>query len=128
MTTTPPPGNSGVQQYGGHSQVGNQAVGTNARAIAQNVGFQTAIPTTGLDPAALLALVERLLDQHREELPDQSATQVELRRIREELSEEEPQPGLIQRSLTRIAAFVEPVAPLVTAVAQLTQALHGTLG
>jgi hypothetical protein len=129
VSTTPgPTGNSGVQQFGGTSQVGNQAVGTNARAVAGSVGFQTALPIERIDPAELLTLIERLLDQHREALPDQAGTQVELRRIREELDEEEPQPGVLRRSLDRITAFVQPVAPLVVAVAQLTTALQGTPG
>ncbi|MER5641622.1 DUF5955 family protein [Kitasatospora sp. NPDC002227] len=122
------PANAGVQQFGGHSQVGNQAVGTNAQAVAGSIGFQTALPADRTDPAELLALIARLLDQHRAELPDQSGTQVELRRIREELEESEPQPGILRRSLDRISAFVQPVTPLVVAVGQLTTALHGALG
>ncbi|WP_441246680.1 DUF5955 family protein [Kitasatospora sp. McL0602] len=129
MSTEPGPvTNAGIQQYGGHSQVGNQAVGTGARAVAGQIGFQTALPDQRADVGELIALIRQLLADHQAVLPDQGATQVELRRIQEELEEAEPQPGLLRRSLDRISSFVQPVAPLVTAVAQLTQALQGTLG
>ncbi len=120
--------NNGVQQSGGHSQVGNQAVGAGAQAVAGSVGFQTVLPAQHTDAAELLALIERLLTEHRSALPDQSGTQVELRRLREELDEPEPQPGVLRRALERLAAFVQPVAPLVVAVGQLAQAVQGALG
>ncbi|GAA2148026.1 hypothetical protein GCM10009760_39500 [Kitasatospora kazusensis] len=128
MTAEHPQGfpvNNGVQQSGGHSQVGNQAVGAGARAVAGNVGFQTALPAQQAGPAELIALIERLLTEHRDALPDQSGTQVELRRLREELDEAEPQPGVLRRALERLTDFVAPVAPLVVAVGQLAQALNG---
>ncbi|GGP93726.1 DUF5955 family protein [Streptomyces roseolilacinus] len=119
----PPPGsNFGVQQYGGQSSVGNQAVGPNARADAGRVAVQAPRAEQHARVDELVLLVERLLEEHRAELPDQEAPRVELRRLREELEEEAPEPGVVRRALDRLAAFAEPVAPLAAAVAELSQA------
>lgn len=117
--------NNGIQQFGGHMHVGNQAVGANARIDAGDVSVQA----VGSPQAAeLLVRIEQLLSQHAADLPDQDGTLRELRRIREELAEPEPQHGIIQRALERLTAFVKPVAPLVVAVGQLAQAVESAHG
>ncbi|GLW51266.1 hypothetical protein Stsp02_69270 [Streptomyces sp. NBRC 14336] len=124
MSQQPPEGtNYGVQQFGGQSQVANQAVGPGARATAGAISFQslTADQRTMIDDR--LALVERLLDEHRAALPDQDTPRAELRRLRDELTEPEPEPGVVRRALDRLATYAEPVAPLAAAVAALAQAL-----
>lgn len=120
--------NHGVQQFGGHSQVGNQAIGQHARAIAGQVGFQQSADDQRALAVELLATVERLLTEHRAELPDGDAPQLEVRRLREELAEQEPEPGMLRRSLDRLAVIATPVAPLAVAVGELTTAVRGMLG
>jgi hypothetical protein len=68
----------------------------------------------------------RLLEEHRAALADPDATAREMRRLREELDEDEPQLPVLQRALDRLTAFVEPVTPLVVAVGQLAQTVQGT--
>ncbi|WP_267241289.1 DUF5955 family protein [Streptomyces sp. PR69] len=118
--------NLGVQYYGGNNQAGNQAVGSGAQANAGRVFVQAAAPTA--DERAqireLLALIERLLEEHRAALPDQESPRAELRRLREELDDEEPQPGVVRRALDRLTAFAQPVAPLAAAVGELSQAVQ----
>ncbi|MER6671928.1 DUF5955 family protein [Streptomyces sp. NPDC000983] len=124
MSQQPPEGvNFGVQQFGGQSQVANQAVGPGARAVAGHVSFQslTADQRTLIDDR--LTLVERLLDEHRAALPDQTAPRAELRRLREELTDPAPEPGVVHRALTRLTAFAEPIAPLAAAITALTEAI-----
>ncbi|MBC2906578.1 DUF5955 family protein [Streptomyces cupreus] len=115
--------NFGVQQYGGQSQVANQAVGPGARAVAGQVSFQSLTADQRTQIHDRLALVERLLDEHRAGLPDQDSPRAELRRLREELDESTPEPGVVRRALDRLTAFAEPVAPLAAAVAALAQAI-----
>ncbi|MFE5207102.1 hypothetical protein [Streptomyces sp. NPDC056600] len=118
--------NHGIQQYGGHSQVGNQAVGQGARAEAGQVAVGAAF--TGEQSARveeLLTRIELLLDQHQDELADTGAPRVELRRLREELAESEPQPGVLRRALDRLTAIAEPVVPLATAVGELARLVQG---
>ncbi|MEV4917303.1 DUF5955 family protein [Streptomyces tirandamycinicus] len=126
-TQRPPGGpavNLGVQQYGGHSQVGNQAVGPGARAVAGRIGFQALAPEQRERAAELMELIELLLERHRAELPDQRTPRVELRRLREELDEGAPEPGVVRRALERLTAFVQPVAPLAAAVGELAQVVQ----
>ncbi|MEU9732391.1 hypothetical protein [Streptomyces sp. NPDC048002] len=125
MSQQPPEGtNFGVQQFGGQSQVANQAVGPGARAVAGHVSFQslTADQRTVLDDR--LTLIERLLDEHRAGLPDQDSPRAELRRLREELGDPAPEPGVVRRALDRLTAFAEPVAPLAAAVASLAATIQ----
>jgi hypothetical protein len=116
--------NLGVQQYGGHSSVGNQAVGPGARAVAGRVTVQAPSADQRAEVEALLLLVERLLDEHRAVLPDQESPRTELRRLREELDEETPEPGVVRRALERLALFAQPAAPLAAAVAELTRVVQ----
>lgn len=113
--------NFGVQQYGGQSSVGNQAVGPNARAVAGRITVQAPGAAQLARVDELILLVERLLEEHRAALPDQEAPRVELRRLREELEEDSPEPGVVRRALDRLAAFAEPAAPLAAAVAELSR-------
>ncbi|MER7576595.1 DUF5955 family protein [Streptomyces sp. NPDC126514] len=115
--------NFGVQQYGGQSQVANQAVGPGARAVAGQVSFQSLTADQRTQIHDRLELIERLLEEHRAGLPDQDTPRAELRRLREELDEPAPEPGVVRRALDRLTAFAEPVAPLAAAVAALAQAL-----
>ncbi|QUC57536.1 hypothetical protein IOD14_12400 [Streptomyces sp. A2-16] len=120
-----PPVNNGVMISGGTHYVGNQAVGHGAQAYSGAVSFQ---PQDAERTAELLAYVERLLEEHRGALADPEATTRELRRLREELDEAEPQPTVLRRALDRLNEFVQPVTPLVVAVGQLAQSVQGLPG
>ncbi|MER5864711.1 DUF5955 family protein [Kitasatospora sp. NPDC002040] len=126
--TNEPVANHGVQQFGGHSQVGNQAIGQHARAVSGPVGFQQLAVDHQALAVELLGTVERLLAEHRAALPDGDTPQLEVRRLREELAEESPEPGVLRRALDRLTAIAAPVAPLAVAVAELTTAVRGMLG
>ncbi|MET8977078.1 hypothetical protein ABZX85_15790 [Streptomyces sp. NPDC004539] len=117
--------NQGVVQYGGTSNVGNQAVGPGATAHSGEVSFQT---FDAGRTAELLAHVEALLAAHRAQLSDPEATGRELRRLRDELEEPQPEAGVVRRALTRLNDFVQPVTPLVVAVGQLAQSMQGLPG
>ncbi|KUM75343.1 hypothetical protein J7F01_28345 [Streptomyces sp. ISL-22] len=123
-----PPVNNGLMISGGTHYVGNQAVGPGARAFSGSVSFQPQDPEQAARTAELLALVERLLEEHRAALADPDATTRELRRLREELQEDEPQPTVLRRALDRLNEFVQPVAPLVVAVGQLAASVQGLPG
>ncbi|ELS57688.1 hypothetical protein STVIR_1332 [Streptomyces viridochromogenes Tue57] len=120
--------NNGLMISGGTHYVGNQAVGPGARAFSGSVSFQPQDPEQAARTAELLALVERLLEEHRAALADPDATTRELRRLREELQEDEPQPTVLRRALDRLNEFVQPVAPLVVAVGQLAASVQGLPG
>ncbi|HEY8980389.1 MAG TPA: hypothetical protein VIU15_12475 [Streptomyces sp.] len=120
-----PPLNQGVIQYGGTSNVGNQAIGPGATAYSGTVSFQ---PFDATRTAGLLAQVEALLTEHRERLADPAATSRELQRLRDELEEPEPQVGVVRRALTRLNEFVQPVTPLVVAVGELARSVQGLPG
>ncbi|MEV5436588.1 DUF5955 family protein [Streptomyces sp. NPDC052682] len=123
-----PPVNNGLVIKGGTHYVGNQAIGHRAQAFSNSVGFHQQGPHLDARTAELLAYVERLLEEHREELADPDATGRELRRLREELEEEEPQQPVLRRALDRLTAFVQPVTPLAVAVGELAQVVRGALG
>ncbi|KPI14922.1 hypothetical protein OK074_8556 [Actinobacteria bacterium OK074] len=123
-----PPVNNGLVISGGTQYVGNQAVGHGAQAFSGSVSFQPQDAAQTARTAELLAFVERLLAEHRTALADPDATTRELRRLREELEEDEPQPTVLQRALDRLNTFVQPVTPLVVAVGQLAQSVQGLLG
>ena len=123
-----PPVNNGIVISGGSHYVGNQAVGHRAQAFSGSVSFPAQDAGQAARTGELLAQVERLLQEHRAALADPDATDRELRRLREELEEEEPQPSVLRRALDRLTAFVQPVAPLVTAVGQLAQSVQALPG
>ncbi|WP_241827058.1 hypothetical protein [Streptomyces graminilatus] len=124
-----PPVNNGLVINGGTHYVGNQAIGHGAQAFSGSVGFE---PRDDEQIAArmseLLLYVEQLLTEHREALADPEATTRELRRLREELDEDQPEPTVLRRALDRLTAFAQPVTPLVVAVGELTQSVRGALG
>ncbi|WP_328751508.1 DUF5955 family protein [Streptomyces sp. NBC_00285] len=120
-----PPVNNGLMISGGTHYVGNQAVGHGAQAFSGSVSFQ---PQDVERTAELIAHVEQLLEEHRAALADPDATTRELRRLREELDESDPQPTVLRRALTRLNEFVQPVTPLVVAVGQLAQSVQGLPG
>ncbi|SES30060.1 hypothetical protein [Lentzea albida] len=109
--------NYGIQQSGGVSNVGNQAVGQNARATSHGLQF-TASPATNELVAELMALLER----HRAELPDEATEVAE--ELQDELESPEPDRGVIARVLERLNTMVKPVAPLVETVGELTKAVE----
>ncbi|GAA3907724.1 hypothetical protein GCM10023084_69970 [Streptomyces lacrimifluminis] len=124
-----PPVNNGLVINGGTHYVGNQAIGHRAQAFSGSVAFQ---PQDAERAAArmseLLVHIEQLLAEHREALADPEGTTRELRRLREELDEEEPEPTVLRRALDRLTAFVQPVTPLAVAVGELAQTVRGVLG
>ncbi|WP_416973012.1 hypothetical protein [Streptomyces sp. 4F14] len=117
--------NQGVVQYGGTSNVGNQAIGPGATAYSGTVSFESFDAGRSMQ---LLDRVEELLVLHRAQLPDQEGTTHQLVRLREELAEPEPEPGVVRRALTRLNDFVQPVTPLVVAVGELARSVQGLPG
>jgi hypothetical protein len=116
--------NYGIQQSGGVSNVGNQAVGPHARAISHGLSF-TAAPATGELMTELMALLER----HRAELPDSDgAADAVAEELQDELDSAEPDRGVIARILERLNNLVKPVAPLVETVGELTKAVDSAFG
>ncbi|SDJ47604.1 hypothetical protein SAMN04488074_102154 [Lentzea albidocapillata subsp. violacea] len=113
--------NYGIQQSGGVSNVGNQAVGPHARAISHGLRF-TASPATG----ELVTELRTLLERHRAELPDAVGEAAE--ELRDELDSAEPDRGVVARALERITIMVRPVAPLVETVGELTKAVDSAFG
>ncbi len=123
-----PPVNNGLVVQGGTHYVGNQAIGQRAQAFSGSVSFQQQDSGQAARTAELLTYVEQLLEEHRSALADPDGTTRELRRLREELDEEEPQAPVLRRALDRLTAFVQPVTPLVVAVGELATTVRGTLG
>lgn len=117
------PDNDGSVISGAH-YVG-QAVVQGAQVFSGSVAFQSQAAER---TAELLAHVERLLVEYRAELADPEATSRELRRLRDELEEEEPQQTVLRRALYRLNEFVQPVPPLGAAVGQLAQSVEGLPG
>jgi hypothetical protein len=107
--------NFGIQQSGGTSNVGNQAVGPHARAVSHGLRF-----TAGT--GELLAELMTLLDRHRAELPGSAVTTAE--ELRDELAKPQPDRGVLTRILDRLTTLVKPVTPLVTTVAELTKTVN----
>jgi hypothetical protein len=116
--------NYGIQQSGGVSNVGNQAVGQNARAVSHGLHF-TAAPATD----ELVAQLKALLERHRDELSGSIDDATEAaEELQDELDAPEPDQGAIARILTRLNGMVKPVAPLVETVGELTRAVDGAFG
>jgi hypothetical protein len=115
--------NYGIQQSGGQSIVGNQAVGPGAKAVSRDIHL--APGSDGERTQRLLETLEALLERHSAELPGTTKATAEI--LREELNRPEPDRGLLGRLLERLTTLVKPVPPLVTAVTQLSEAIHGAL-
>ncbi|MCP2241909.1 hypothetical protein [Lentzea aerocolonigenes] len=110
--------NYGIQQSGGVSNVGNQAVGPHARAVSHGLTF-TASPQN----SELITELMTLLERHRAEIPDEAEAVAE--ELQDELDSPEPDRGVIARTLERLTNMVKPVAPLVETVGELTKAVEG---
>lgn len=110
--------NYGIQQSGGVSNVGNQAVGQHARAVSHGLTF-TAAPGN----AELMTQLMALLESHRAEVPDEAVEVAE--ELQDELDSPEPDRGVIARMLERLNNMVKPVAPLVDTVGELTKSIEG---
>jgi hypothetical protein len=117
--------NYGIQQYGGVSQVGAQAVGRNARASAGDVTIGAA---TQPDVLELVRTLRRLVAEHSAELPDPGGASATAEILHDELELSEPDPGVVRRMLDRLAGLVQPVAVVSAAVAQTAEAVRGLLG
>ncbi|MET9230082.1 DUF5955 family protein [Lentzea sp. NPDC003310] len=116
--------NYGIQQSGGVSNVGNQAVGQNARAVSHGLHF-TAAPATD----ELVAQLKALLERHRADLPGTADEATEAAdELQDELDAPEPDQGRVARILERLTGMVRPVAPLVETVGELTRAVDGAFG
>jgi hypothetical protein len=113
--------NYGIQQSGGVSNVGNQAVGQNARAVSHGLSF-TAAPDSSELMTQLMAQLTTLLERHRAEVPDAAAEVAE--ELQDELDSPEPDRGVIARMLERLNNMVKPVAPLVETVGELTKSIE----
>jgi ABC-type transporter Mla subunit MlaD len=111
--------NKGNIVNGGTQYVGNQAIGDHARA-------NWTAPAPGTDVRDLLANVEALLSEHEARLPEHAAASAELGDLKRELAAEQPTPSAMKRALDGLATFAKPVAPLVSAVAELAKAIHGS--
>lgn len=111
--------NYGVQQHGGTSQVGNQAVGPGAYASG---GSLHASGPTGADVVALVRQLVEVVDRHRGDLPEPAMTVAA--QVRDELSRPEPRPDRVEALLQRLAALVAPVAPVAAAVTEVIRAVQ----
>lgn len=109
--------NYGIQQSGGTSNVGNQAVGPNARAVSHGLHFTPPAGTSDL-----LAELMTLLDRHRAELPGTAVATAEL--LQDELATTQPDRGKLTRILDKLTTLVKPVTPLVNTVADITKAVN----
>ncbi|HEV8561121.1 MAG TPA: hypothetical protein VGR06_32755 [Actinophytocola sp.] len=109
--------NYGIQQSGGTMNVGNQAVGQNARATSHGQQFTAPTNTT-----ELLTELMTLLDRHSAELPGTAVATAEI--LHDELTKPQPDPGVVSRILDRLTTLVKPVTPLVNTVAELTKAIN----
>lgn len=113
--------NQGIQQFGGVSNVGNQAVGRHARAVSHGLRF-TASPATSELVTELMTLLER----HRADLPD--AVDEVAEELQDELDSAEPDRRAVARTLERLNIMVRPVAPLVETVGELSKAVDSAFG
>ena len=120
--------NYGVQQSGGVSHVGVQAVGPGARARAGDVHMNTAPPAGRAALDDLIGALRQLLEEHGGELADPAGVRATADILREEIDRPEPDPGVVRRMLGRLAGAVQPVAALSAAVAQIAEAVKAVLG
>lgn len=128
---TPPRANTinyGIQQSGGVSQVGVQAVGPKASAVSGDVHMGAGLPSARAEAADLIRALRRLLEEHRDELPDPSGTRVTAEILGEEIERPEPDSGVVGRMLARLSSSVQPVAVLSAAVAQIAEAVKAIIG
>ncbi|MFI7078546.1 hypothetical protein ACIBO1_14760 [Micromonospora sp. NPDC049903] len=110
--------NYGIQQSGGVSQVGNQAVGPGASAV----GGALWATAPGVDVPALVTRLVEVLDRHRDEL-DAPARAVATE-LRAQLARPHPEPARVTALLQRLAALATPVAPVASAVTEVLRAIQ----
>lgn len=120
--------NYGIQQSGGVSQVGVQAVGPRASAVSGDVHMNAGLPSGRAEIADLIRALRRLLDEHQGELPDPAGTRVTAEILHEEIERPEPDASVVRRMLSRLSSSVQPVAALSAAVAQIAEAVKAILG
>ncbi|MFE0592961.1 hypothetical protein [Micromonospora echinospora] len=107
--------NYGIQQFGGVSHVGNQAVGPGASAVGGSLSHPT-------DVDALARRLVAALDAHRDQLPQPArATAAE---VRDALTAPDAEPAQVAGLLRRLAVLAAPVAPITTAVTELLRVVH----
>lgn len=120
--------NYGIQQSGGVSQVGVQAVGPGARAISDGVHMSAAqLSADRTQVADLISDLRRLLEEHRDELADPDGARVAAEILHEEIERPEPDPGVVRRMLGRLSNIVQPVALLSAAITQIAEAIKTLL-
>ncbi|WP_434740013.1 hypothetical protein [Micromonospora sp. SH-82] len=113
------PVNYGIQQSGGVSQVGNQAVGPGAYAVGG--GLTASGPA---DLTALLTSLVEVLDRHRGHLPPPARALAA--DLRAELTRPQPTPPTRIRTLLQdLAEAAAPVTPVAVAVAEVLRAWQG---
>jgi hypothetical protein len=112
--------NEGIQQSGGISITGTQAVGRGARAYG--------VASAGADTTALLRSLRELIDEHRAEVRDPAAADDALVTFAEELAEKPADPGALERMLNRLNQLVVPFGPLASAIGDIAQAFRGVAG
>ncbi|WP_020671554.1 hypothetical protein [Amycolatopsis nigrescens] len=113
--------NYGIQQSGGQSTVGNQAVGPNARVVSGDVQVASQFSDPAGRTTELLDRVSELLDAHHEQLPGTTIATAEI--LRDELGQAKPDRGVVGRLLEKLTELVRPVAPLLSTVTELTKAV-----
>ncbi|NJP33955.1 hypothetical protein [Micromonospora thermarum] len=113
--------NYGIQQSGGVSQVGNQAVGPGAYASG---GSLHATAPAAVDVAALVRHLVEVVDRHRGDLPEPAVGVAA--QVRDELSRPDPQPARVEALLHRLAALAAPVAPVAVAVTEVIRAVQAS--
>jgi hypothetical protein len=120
--------NYGIQQSGGVSQVGVQAVGPKARAVSGDVHMGAAPSSGRAEVGELIRTLQRLLEEYKAELSDPVGARAAAEILREEIERPEPEPGVVRRMLDRLSRFVQPVTVLSAAVAQIAEAVKAILG
>ncbi|HXL17076.1 MAG TPA: hypothetical protein VN961_06110 [Streptosporangiaceae bacterium] len=114
------PVNEGIQQSGGISIAGTQAVGHGARAYG--------VAPAEADTAALLRSLRELIGAHRAEVLDPAAADDVLATFAEELAEEPADPGALARMLDRLNRLVVPFGPLAAAIGDIAEAFRAVVG
>jgi hypothetical protein len=112
--------NEGIQQSGGISIAGTQAVGRGAQAYG--------VAPAAADTTALLRSLRELIDAHRAEVLDPAAADDALVTFAEELAGKPADPGALERLLNRLNRLVVPFGPLASAIGDIAQAFRGVAG
>ncbi|MEU4570369.1 hypothetical protein [Micromonospora sp. NPDC023956] len=108
--------NYGIQQSGGVSQVGNQAVGPGAYAVGGRLS------TSSADVDTLVRRLVEALDTHRDEVPEPARPTAVA--VRDVLTVPDADPARVRGLLERLAVLAAPVAPITAAVTELLKVVH----